>query len=417
MSNKLQLVVIEPSNGGGLVHYTYQLCTALAHEGIEVTLITGTEYELVDFPHNFQLITMLRLWSGFDNQPAEVGRSVVARFISKAYRLVRRMVRGAKLMMAWIQLTRLVIRVKPDIVQFTRIMFPFEIVFIRFLRWYGFTLTQICHEFEVRERRGLLSDLSWRIAGDVYKYFSAIFFHAVENRTRFLESHASIPEKRTQIIPHGNSGWLLEIPASPLEALKQKYRIKDGEPVVLFFGLLAPSKGVEDLIDAFLIASKSCSAKLVIAGYPTKHINLNDLRERVETHGLTDRVMFDPRYIPLEEIRPLMSLATVVVYPYRSSTQSGALQAAYIFGRPVVATTVGGLPESVEDGLSGFLVPPGSPEKLAEKIITLVNDPALASKMGEYAHYIANTRFSWQGIARKIVGVYETLNKDKVRGN
>ena len=112
-------------------------------------------------------------------------------------------------------------------------------------------------------------------------------------------------------------------------------------------------------------------------------------------------------------IGALMGIATVAVYPYRSSTQSGALQVAYTFGRPVIATAVGGLPEAVEEGRSGFLVPPQSPSALAEKIITLVSKPEPAKIMGEYARHLSETRFGWRSVARKIIKVYDQLLEDK----
>jgi glycosyltransferase involved in cell wall biosynthesis len=118
-------------------------------------------------------------------------------------------------------------------------------------------------------------------------------------------------------------------------------------------------------------------------------------------------VIFDARYIPLEEVGALMGLATVAVYPYRSSTQSGALQVAYTFGRPVVATIVGGLPEAVEHGRSGFLVPANSPPELAEGILKLVTNYELAKVMGEYARHLSKTRFSWRSVARQIIKVYD----------
>jgi glycosyltransferase involved in cell wall biosynthesis len=120
-------------------------------------------------------------------------------------------------------------------------------------------------------------------------------------------------------------------------------------------------------------------------------------------------VFLDLRYIPLEEVGGLMSLATVAVYPYRSSTQSGALQIAYTFGRPVIATAVGGLPEAVEEGRSGFLVPAQSPGNLADKILLLINNPDLTKVMGTYARHLSETRFSWRSVARQIVKVYDQL--------
>jgi glycosyltransferase involved in cell wall biosynthesis len=104
-----------------------------------------------------------------------------------------------------------------------------------------------------------------------------------------------------------------------------------------------------------------------------------------------------------------MGLATVAVYPYHSSTQSGALQVAYTFGRPVVATQVGGLPEVVEHGRSGFLVSPESPYELAQGILKLVNNRELTKIMGEYARHLSETRFSWRSVARQMLQVYDGL--------
>ena len=120
-------------------------------------------------------------------------------------------------------------------------------------------------------------------------------------------------------------------------------------------------------------------------------------------------MIFDARYIPLNEIGPLMGLASVVVYPYRSGTQSGALQTAYTFGKPVIATAVGGLPEVVEDGKSGYIVSPNSPSEIAEKIVALVNNPKMADEMGQYARHLSETRFSWNTVAAQIAREYRRL--------
>jgi glycosyltransferase involved in cell wall biosynthesis len=133
------------------------------------------------------------------------------------------------------------------------------------------------------------------------------------------------------------------------------------------------------------------------------------LRQKIVELGLTEHVALDLRYIPLEDVGALMSLASVAVYPYRSSTQSGALQVAYTFGRPVIATRVGGLPEAVEPGRSGFLVPACSPDELAEQILKIVTNPQLAHVMGEYARHLSETRFSWRSVAKQMVQVYEQL--------
>jgi glycosyltransferase involved in cell wall biosynthesis len=71
--------------------------------------------------------------------------------------------------------------------------------------------------------------------------------------------------------------------------------------------------------------------------------------------------------------------------PYISASTSGILMTAYVFGKPVVATRVGSLPEYVEDGVTGLLVPPADVEQLADTIIWLLSDEALCHRMGENA--------------------------------
>jgi glycosyltransferase involved in cell wall biosynthesis len=316
-------------------------------------------------------------------------------------------------------LTRYVIERQPDIVQFSKIHFPFEGIFLSQLRRRGLILSQICHEFELREKQGLFSSFAVRAYADAYKHFSAIFFHAKENCEKFLSLFPFVPNDKTHIIPHGNSGWLLKsFPTKPdLDSVRQRYGWKPGQRVILFFGLLAPSKGLEDLIEAFALVRTSSDARLLIAGYPTKHFDVDELKRKIEELALAEHVTLDLRYIPLEEVSALMSLATVAVYPYRSSTQSGALQVAYTFGRPVVATTVGGLPEAVEHGRSGFLVPAHSPTELANGILKLVTNPELAKVMGEYARHLSETRFSWRTVARHMVNVYDRLLEHESGGS
>jgi glycosyltransferase involved in cell wall biosynthesis len=417
MENKLRLVLVEPNGSGGLIHYTYQLCTALADEGVDVTLITGKEYELAHLPHNFQVHNMLDLWSLFDPQVIQnIGASAWQRRWHKVRWTVRRGQRAVRLSLAWINLTRYLSRLQPDIVQFSKINFPFEAIFLAQMRRRGLILTQICHEFELRENDGgPFSRLILRAYADIYKNFSAMFFHAKENCEKFLTLFPFVQNQKTHVIPHGNSGWLLKyFPQSyDWESIRSRYGLKAEQPVVLFFGLLAPSKGIDDLIEAFALARQSCDAKLLIAGYPTKHINIDELKEKIARLDLTEHVFLDLRYIPLEEVGALMGLATVAVYPYRSSTQSGALQVAYTFGRPVLASAVGGLPEAVEEGRSGFLIPVQSPGDLADKITFLINNPELTKAMGTYARQLSETRFSWRSIARQILDVYkELLEKD-----
>ena len=179
---------------------------------------------------------------------------------------------------------------------------------------------------------------------------------------------------------------------------------------VLFFGSITPSKGLDDLIVAFShVHNLRNDARLIIAGKPTKYVDMSYFIDLIQTYNLQEFVITDSRYIPNEEISALMNLSDVVVYPYHNSTTSGSLQVAYTFGRPVIATDVGGLPEVVEDGKSGLLVPPKQPALLAEAIVKIISDQNYADQLGEYARKLSQTKFAWGPIARAILDVYEGL--------
>ena len=82
---------------------------------------------------------------------------------------------------------------------------------------------------------------------------------------------------------------------------------------------------------------------------------------------------------------------------------------AYSFGRPVIATSVGGLAEDVKDGRTGYLVPPQSPTDLAAALVRLLEDPDRLASMGNEALKLSRTEHSWEAVAERIMGVYRTL--------
>ncbi len=135
MKDKLCLVLVEPNGSGGLIHYSYQLCTALAEEGVDVTLITSREYELAHLPHNFHVNNLLDLWTLFDPQVSQdLEANAWQRRWHKVRWTVRRGQRAVRLITAWIRLTRYLSKLKPDIVQFSKINFPFEAIFLAQMR-------------------------------------------------------------------------------------------------------------------------------------------------------------------------------------------------------------------------------------------------------------------------------------------
>jgi len=137
--------------------------------------------------------------------------------------------------------------------------------------------------------------------------------------------------------------------------------------VLLFFGLVRPYKGLKYLIQAMARVVESIDCVLLVVGefYESKAEYLSLIKEL----GLEKHIIVRDEYVKNEAVSLFFSSADVVVLPYVTATQSGIVQIAFGLNKPVITTNVGGLPEVVEDGKTGFVVDPESPDQLAEAIL------------------------------------------------
>ncbi len=203
-------------------------------------------------------------------------------------------------------------------------------------------------------------------------------------------------EGRSSVIPLG-----LPSAAAPVEP--------PTTPRVLCIGRLIREKGVDLAILAFAsLASKFPEARLVIAGDGPEREKLD---RQAHDLGIADRVDF-LGWIAPERMPAVITAASVVVVPSRWQETFGvvALEAAWQ-GRPAVAARVGGLPESVADGETGFVVDPEDSAELARALGELLEDTRLAARMGNAARRRAETQF---GISR-YADDYEQLYAQLIR--
>ncbi|MBU1227646.1 MAG: glycosyltransferase family 4 protein [Actinobacteria bacterium] len=392
----MRIFLVETDGAGGMLHYAFQMAAALAGEGAEVTLVTGTHYELAGIEAPFRVEPRLRLWPAIE-QPG-------AGKLPAPLHKVRRVWRGLRFALEWRRLGTYLLAERPDVVQFSTIRFPFQALTLRRLRRAGLRLTQVCHEFEPREARlGMIRRTNLRLAAAAYRTFEVMFFHGVGHRDRFTELFETPAAK--VIIPMGNESLLAQL-ADGGGDRRAAYGLSPERPVVLFFGGLRPSKGLPDLLAAFSMLRERFDAALVVAGNPAGGFDVEGFRQLAVQLGVEADLVIDGRYLPLGEIGPLIRTASVVALPYRSGTASAALQAAYAFDRPVVVTDVGSLAEAVEEGETGFVVPPEDPAALAAAIEKVMSDPAVTASMGAAAGVAGRTRFGWEPIARTIIEIY-----------
>jgi len=185
----------------------------------------------------------------------------------------------------------------------------------------------------------------------------------------------------------------------------------DGRPLLLWVGRIAPIKGLDTLLDAVARLSESGQDMrlLVVGGDADERTSGHEtsLRQRIERLGLGDSVRFlGPQP---QGVLPLYYAASdVTVLPsYYESFGMVALE-AMACGSPVIASRVGGLVTTVRDGVTGFLVPDGDVEALAERIETLVADPELRWRLGrEGVRWAAQHR--WPCVAEAVCKEYASL--------
>jgi len=200
----------------------------------------------------------------------------------------------------------------------------------------------------------------------------------------------NISPEKIYVVPHGDYQFFTEYPSS-----------NEIDNSVLFFGRIKLYKGIDYLIQAEpLISQVFTNYKFVIAGEG----NLSKYSKYIEYNK---RFEIINRYIDDSEVSYFFNKCKVVVLPYVDASQSGIIPIAYAFKKPVVATNVGSIPEVVEDGITGFLVPPKNSKALAEAITKILMDDKLGMKMGENGYIKMKKELSWNTIADKTIEVYK----------
>ena len=393
----MRIYVVELQGQGGLVHYSYHMCRALQREGADVTLVTATNYELDELPHDFKVVKALRMWSKHDA------------IKSGTLRIVRRGVRGVRYVIQWAKLVSYLRRERPDVVLFGEIRFPFEQYFLLWLKQCGLVIADVVHDverFDTTRSSSVLrkSSRDQRAFSEIYGLFDKLFVHNRSNRELFLKLYGNVSPSRVCEIPHGVNEVILEMQRGmTCDALRERLGLGPHQKVILFFGTVAKYKGVTDLISAMKIVRQDASARLVIAGFPTNDTNVEELRAQAMAEGVADRIIWWLDYVPNDLVASLMDISDVVALPYRAITQSGILHIAYACGKPVLATRVGGLPDVVEDGRSGRLVQPEQPNEMGAALASMLSDPERLREMGQYARMLADTRYSWERVARLVL--------------
>ncbi len=188
----------------------------------------------------------------------------------------------------------------------------------------------------------------------------------------------------------------------PCCTLREEYGIEEGAPIVGVVARLEPEKGHRTLLDAWPQVLRSVpTACLIVVGEGSL---LTELVWQARELGIERRVIFTGRR---DDIPAVTAALDIAVLPSYREAQGMVVLEAMALSRPVVATNVGGIPEMIEDGVSGVLVPPHDPDALAAAIARLLLDHPLADTIARNGHDVVHERFSIEFMVRAVEDAYD----------
>ena len=222
-----------------------------------------------------------------------------------------------------------------------------------------------------------------------------LIVHTKQGVNRLMAS--GVPADKIVVFPHGRSfDSLLGSSPDPM----------DGILTFVLFGKLKPYKGVDVLIEAFSRMPKNLQqqARVRIIGKP--YMDMSGFYKAIQANAMQDRISIEPGFIPDSEIPNLFGQGVVCVFPYRELETSGVLSQALAFGRPIIASKVGVFAETLQDGLHGHLVLPGSVNELTLAMNHMVADRKFANACSSANINLNINSDDWITVARKTAELY-----------
>lgn len=209
------------------------------------------------------------------------------------------------------------------------------------------------------------------------------------------------PEAKNKFLHHpvySNFGELVDKTAA-----RKFLKLPVEERLIIFFGFIRDYKGLDVLLGAMAML-KEKNIKLIVAG--EFYSNKDKYRKIIEQFKLSDHLYLFTDFIPTPEVKYYFSASDLVILPYRDATQSGIVQIAMNFHKPVIATNVGGLAEVISDSQTGYIVEKENPKVLADAIEKFYSE----NKEPEFVNNIRKEteKYSWEKFADGIFDLIKT---------
>ncbi len=399
--NKDSTLEVTLLTGGEDKPYALGLGEALAMQGIRVDFIGSDE---IDGPslHTTPFINFLNLRGN---------QSRNASFWTKAFRVLR----------FYAKLLRYAATAKPKVFH---ILWhnPFEVfdrvVLMRYYKLCGKKIAFTAHNVNARKRDGNDTWLNRFSLRAQYRAADHIFVHT-QRMKQELRADFAVAEDKISVIPFGINNTLPNTAMTCAQA-RQALGLESRHKVLLFFGNVAPYKGLEYLVGAFArIATDDENYRLVITGSVKNCPEYWSAIERsADFASVRTKVLSQIGFIPDSEAEKYFKAADVLVLPYSHIFQSGVLFLGYSFGLPVIATDVGSLREDIVEGSTGYVCDRCNDEDLTKALRKYFASDLFRdlSTHREAIRTYANDRYSWTRVGEITKGIYARLS-DQPEGN
>ena len=380
--------------GRGEDHYALGLASGLVGEGVSFDFMASDEFDAPEL-RSSPLVQVIRLRGNTRPEPS---------FAKKITRVAR----------YYARLLRYAATAHPKV---------FHILWNNEFEWFDRTLLMLyyrlcgrrivltAHNVNAAARDGKdgpLNRLTLRIQ---YALAAHLFVHT-EAMQRELEAGFGVPANKITVIPFGIDAFAPDTSLSGEEA-RRRLGLDRSHKVLLFFGNIAPYKGLEFLVRAMgIVGSLLPESRLVIAGQPKgSELYWSSIRQEIRSSGLEDRVVVRIGFVEDAEVEIYFKAADVLVLPYTSIYQSGVLFLGYNFGLPAIVSDVGSFRQDVEEGSTGLVCRPGDPEDLAEAIRRFFETDMYRQLPSRRAwlRQMMTDRHSWEAIGATTRRVYQML--------
>ena len=288
-----------------------------------------------------------------------------------------------------------------------------------YYRFLGKRIAFTAHNVNAHRRDSRDTQLNRLTLRIQYHLADRIFVHTPRMKHELVEEFG-VEGNRIVVIPYGINNSVPNTPLTSAEA-KQRLGIRDDEKTLLFFGYIAPYKGIEYLIAAFRqILGGRGHYRLIIAGRPKNCEKYwKTILESITDGIASGQVLLRADYIPDDETELYFKAADVLVLPYTHIYQSGILFLGHSFGLPVVAADVGSLKDDIVEGKTGFVFRPKDPTDLAEAVERYFASDLYADlnrRRQDIQDYVKE-RHSWDMVGQETMRVYAALLQRPFPGN